>query len=44
MAFTCSPTRPATVTVANDSWTIRAERVGNTNVTYTVTVICVSAL
>jgi hypothetical protein len=35
---------PATVNAANDSWTIRAERVGNTNVTFTVTVICVSAL
>jgi hypothetical protein len=34
---------PATVNAANDSWSVRVQRIGN-NVTYTVTVICVSAL
>ncbi len=28
----------------NDSWRIRAQRIGNNNATFTVTAICVSAL
>ena len=35
---------PTTVNAANDSWTIRAQRIQNNNATYTVTAICVSAL
>jgi hypothetical protein len=35
---------PTTVTGANDSWTIKAQRIQANNATFTVTAICVSAL
>ncbi len=33
---------PSSVNAANDSWTIKAERIQSTNATFTITVICVT--